>query len=390
MKKENRKIQPEDYGQEQNASDIRADDGYEDTEDTLQNSDEIQQDDANTEEDILNMIRRFNLTSDLFASKVFENRKASGELCRILLGDDNVRVVDVRTKRTIASLERHSVELDILAQKKGGGLVGVEIQMYSEKAPFKRVRYYLSSVDMNLLEKGVDYSQLPNVTLVYITKRDIIGAGRGFYRVERHVSRSRNGGRADRKVDNGVEELYYNLRHPTGDKRKGELLRYFKNSDPDYETDTFPHIVERVRYFKKQTEGVEIMCEIANKLKNEGIKIGLEKGREEGREEGRVEGRKEGREEGIRQGIAQGRKEGVRKGIKKGIMQGRKEGREKGRVEGREEGLAMAVLGCLKDLGRVPEQVVSHIRAEKDLDVLQRWVWSAAHAASIAEFERMM
>ncbi len=350
MKKENRKIQPEDYRQEQNASDIRAnDDGYEDTEDTLQNSDEIQPDDANLE-DFMDMIRRFNLTSDLFASKVFEDRKASGELCRILLGDDNVRVVDVRTKHTLASLERHSVELDILAQKKGGGLVGVEIQMYSEKAPFKRVRYYLSSVDMNLLEKGVDYSQLPNVTLVYITKKDIIGAGRGFYRVERHVSRSRNGGRADRKVDNGVEELYYNLRHPTGDKRKDELLWYFKNSDPDYETDTFPHIVERVRYFKKQTEGVEIMCEIANKLKNEGIKIGLEKGREEG--------------------------------IKKGIVQGRKEGRE--------EGLAMAVLGCLKDLGRVPEQVVSHIRAEKDLDVLQRWVRSAAHASSIAEFERMM
>ena len=378
MKKENRKIQPEDYRQEQNASDIRAnDDGYEDTEDTLQNSDEIQPDGANLE-DLMDMIRRFNLTSDLFASKVFEDRKASGELCRILLGDDSVRIVDVRTKRTIASLKKHSVELDILARKKGGGLVGVEIQMYSEKAPFKRVRYYLSSVDMNLLEKGVDYSQLPNVTLVYITKRDIIGAGRGFYRVERHVSRSRNGGRADRKVDNGVEELYYNLRHPTGDKRKDELLRYFKNSDPDYETDIFPHIVERVRYFKKQTEGVKIMCEIANKLKNEGIKIGLEKGREEGREEGRVEGRKEGREEGIRKGIAQGRKEGVRKGIKKGIMQGR------------EEGLAMAILGCLKDLGRVPEQVVSHIRAEKDLDVLQRWVRSAAHAASIAEFERMM
>ena len=108
------------------------------------------------------------------------------------------------------------------------------------------------------------------------------------------------------------------------------------------------------------------MCEIANKLKNEGIKIGLEKGREEG----------------IRKGIAQGRKEGVRKGIKKG--------RKEGRVEGREEGLAMAILGCLKDLGRVPEQVVSHIRAEKDLDVLQRWVRSAAHATSIAEFEQMM
>ena len=344
MKKENRKIQPEDYRQEQNASFGKADSsaGHKKDNDTTE--------DGNAEEDLLDMIRRFNLTSDLFASKVFEDRKASGELCRILLGDDSVRVVDVKTKRTIASLERHSVELDILAQKKGGGLVGVEIQMYSEKAPFKRVRYYLSSVDMNLLEKGVDYSQLPNVTLVYITKRDIIGAGRGFYQVGRHVLRSKEGGQADKKVENGVEELYYNLRHPTGDKRKDELLRYFKNSDPDYETDTFPHIVERVRYFKKKTEGVKIMCEIANKLKNEGIKIGLEKGREEG----------------IRKGIAQGRK------------------------KGREEGLAMAILGCLKDLGRVPEQVVSHIRAEKDLDVLQRWVRSAAHAASIAEFERMM
>lgn len=42
------------------------------------------------------------------------------------------------------------------------------------------------------------------------------------------------------------------------------------NSDPFYRTKSFPRIVERVRYFKIHKEGVDIMCEIADRIRNEG------------------------------------------------------------------------------------------------------------------------
>ena len=170
---------------------------------------------------------------------------------------------NVRTQYVIRNLETHSMELDILAERNNGDMVGIEIQMYTETAPLKRTRYYLCGIDMSVLEKGKDYD---------------------------------------------------------------ELLQYFKNSDPCYKTETFPRIVERVRYFKVHKKGVDIMCEIADRIRNEG-KI---------------------------------------------------------------EGMVRAILELLEEFGQVPQRIVELISAEDNLVVLSRWHKSAAKAGSIAEFEANM
>ena len=84
------------------------------------------------------------------------------------------------------------------------------------------------------------------------------------------------------------------------------------------------------------------MCEIADRIRNEG--------REEGREEGR------------------------------------KEGKSAGRLEGRIED----VLELLEELGQVPQRIVDLIRAEDNLNILSKWLKSAARATSITEFEANM
>lgn len=65
-------------------------------------------------------VREFNLTSDLFAGKVFEDIQACQELCRILLQDDSVILQNVKTQYVIRNMENHSMELDILAEKADG------------------------------------------------------------------------------------------------------------------------------------------------------------------------------------------------------------------------------------------------------------------------------
>lgn len=72
------------------------------------------------------------------------------------------------------------------------------------------------------------------------------------------------------RLENGLHERYYNLEYPTDDMRVDELLRYFQHSDPFYETENFPAIVERVKFFKVKKEGVMIMCEIADRIRKEG------------------------------------------------------------------------------------------------------------------------
>lgn len=112
----------------------------------------------------------------------------------------------------------------------------------------------------------------------------------------------------------------------TGDEKIDELLQYFKDSDPYYKTEMFPRIVERVRHFKIHNKGVDTMCEIADRIRNEG------------------------------------------------------------KIESRIED----ILELLAELGQVPKRLVKLIREENNLSVLSMWLKSAAKATSIAEFEANM
>lgn len=273
-------------------------------------------------------VQEFNLTSDLFAGKIFEDIEASQELCRILTQKPDMLLTSVKTQYVIRHLESHSVQLDILAEEAGGGIVNVELQMYKEDAPFKRTRYYTSCIDISFLEKGKEYDELPAVTVVYITRTDFIGCGKGVYQIDRKVQGNGQAIRAD--VDNGVCEKYFNLEYPTMDEKINELLRYLEDSNPFYQTEHFPRIVEKVNFYKMQEEGVCVMCEITDRIRREG-KI-----------EGKIEGKKED------------------------------------------------ILELLEELGKVPVKIVRRIQQETDLKVLSGWLKCAAGVSSISEFEAKM
>ncbi|MCM1425815.1 MAG: hypothetical protein NC118_04350 [Eubacterium sp.] len=283
------------------------------------------------------VLQEFNLTSDLFAGKVFEDIAACQELCRILLCDETIVLKNVQTQHTIRNLEKHSVELDILAEDIFGRLINAELQMYQETAPLKRSRYYLSSIDMSILEKSKDYYELPDVTIIYITRKDFIGGRRGDYQVHRMadgkgrvIDKAAAGEMTANEtvidMDNGLHERYFNLEYPTEDEKINELLRYMENSDPLYQTVNFPRIVERVHYFKMQKEGVNIMCEIADRIRREGI------------------------------------------------------------IEGKIE----STIELLEELGKVPQRIMQRLQQETNMDVIGRWLKTAARASSIAEFEEKM
>ena len=271
-------------------------------------------------------VAEYQLTSDLFAGKVFEDLGAAQELCRILLQDDDIILQSVRTQYVLRNLENHSVELDILAEDIAGNLIDIEIQMYREKAPFKRSRYYQSGIDMSILEKGKPYYMLPDVTIIYLTKEDFIGGKKGCY----NIDRKSDGEEMTICLGNGLHEKYYNLEFPTDDIRVNELLHYFQHSEPFYETAYFPRIVERVSYYKTEKEGVAIMCEIADRI--------------------------------------------------------RREGREEGRMIGRMEGKIEDILELLEELGKIPQWMTARICQETDQEQLRKWHKCAAKASNIEEF----
>lgn len=64
------------------------------------------------------------------------------------------------------------------------------------------------------------------------------------------------------------------------------------------------------------------------------------------------------------------------------IMDGKMEGRAEGKAEGKAEG----VLELLAELGDIPEELSTEIMAQKDLDILKKWLKLAARAKSVEDF----
>ena len=73
-----------------------------------------------------------------------------------------------------------------------------------------------------------------------------------------------------------------------------KLMNYFKTADPD--DDSEGELSKRVRYLKKEEGGVEIMCEVSDRIMERGRKIGEAQGRKIGEEQGRKIGEEQGSE----------------------------------------------------------------------------------------------
>ena len=100
----------------------------------------------------------------------------------------------------------------------------------------ERIRYIGSLIDAEFLEKGAKYEELPDRIHFYISEKDIYHCGKVIYPVEKEL---------------GSTGLPY-------DDSEGELSK-------------------RVRYLKREEGGVDIMCEVSEKIMEQGRKIGEER-----------------------------------------------------------------------------------------------------------------
>ena len=68
----------------------------------------------------------------------------------------------------------------------------------------------------------------------------------------------------------------------------------------------------------------------------------------------------------------------------------RKEEYEDGKAEGRVSGIAESIIKLLEDQGKISEELQTRIMAEKDLQVLSKWLKLAARVDSIDVFRERM
>ena len=215
----------------------------------------------------LQRLRGFRLLDDDFLTKCFEGDTASIELVlQIVLEKPDLKVLDVRTQVFVENLLNRSVRLDILATDSTGAKLNVEVQRSDKGAGRKRARYNSSMMDVNLLKKGEDFGKLPETWVIFITENDVMGKGLPLYPVERCFL-----GTGERFED-GSHILYVNGAY-RGDTPIGKLMHDFSCTDA---ADMFYGILaDRVRFFKESKEGIEIMCQAMEDMRNQTLKEGM-------------------------------------------------------------------------------------------------------------------
>ena len=226
--------------------------------------------------------KRLNPIDDELFIVMSEELDFCQEILSVFLSDSALRVVCHTPQKIMKNLQGRSCTLDLECILGDGRHVGVEVQKADDDDHQRRVRYDGSLLSTNVTDPGTKFFDVPDVIMVFISKFDIFGGGHSRYHVDRIVREM------DMPVDNGFQEIYINASADDG-ADIADLMKIF-TVDNEYDDERFPATSKIKRRFKETDEGVNKMCEIIEKYKNEGRAEGLAAGRAEGRVEGRAEG----------------------------------------------------------------------------------------------------
>lgn len=218
----------------------------------------------------LQRLRGFRLLDDDFMTKVFEDISCAELLLRIILNDEGIRVLEAYSQRGIKNLQGRSVKLDILAVDSHNRVFNVEVQRSDRGAGAKRARYNSALIDANVTEPGDQYEDLNETFVIFITENDVMKAGLPIYHIDRVV-------RETGKLFEDEEHIIYVNSQIKDETKLGRLMHDFSCTDAK---DMYNKVLaDRVRYFKEDERGVEIMCREMEIMRNQAHEEGIEKGR---------------------------------------------------------------------------------------------------------------
>lgn len=85
------------------------------------------------------------------------------------------------------NLQGRSAILDCVARDSSGRQMDIEIQQDNDGASPKRARYHSGLMDMNTLNTGQGFDELPETYVIFITQDDILGFDLPIYHIERKI-----------------------------------------------------------------------------------------------------------------------------------------------------------------------------------------------------------
>lgn len=170
---------------------------------------------------------------------------------------------------TQADLKRvtgaRNILLDAYGTDTQGKKYDLEVQRADAGARPHRARYHSSVMDVENLDAGQDFEELPDTYTIFITEKDFFGKKEPFYLIQNmNVTTGEPFG-------DGAYILYINGEY-RGDDPIGRLMHDFNCSDPDGMN--YSEMAERTRYLKENSEGVKTMCKLMEEMRKESYNEG--------------------------------------------------------------------------------------------------------------------
>ena len=212
------------------------------------------------ENEIRRIVQNLCMMNNKFLNRMLvDNKEATEIFLRVIMKDDTIRVIEVSIQSFIQNLYGHSAQLDILAQDGLGRYFNVEVQRSDEGAPARRARYYSSVLDTHFLQPGVDYDELPDSYVIFITENDVLKKNLPLYTIDRIIKEDGT------DFDDGSHIIYVNSKIQD-DTALGRLMQDLYCTNPDELN--YKEFAERMKFLKYNKEGEEKMTDLIEEYAN--------------------------------------------------------------------------------------------------------------------------
>ena len=218
------------------------------------------------------ILKNLTIMSDVFMRNVFKKRECTEYVLQVIM-EKNLRIIDQVLQKDYKNLQGRSAILDCVVRDSDGKQMDVEIQQDNEGASPKRARYHSGLMDMNTLNPGQDFDELPESYVIFITRDDALGYGLPIYHIHRTIEE------VSEDFKDEAHIIYVNSKKQD-DTELGRLVHdlHCKNAGDMHSK----ILADRVYELKETQKGVEFMCREMEQIYSEGIengeKLGIEKG----------------------------------------------------------------------------------------------------------------
>ena len=292
-------------------------------------------------------LKELTLKDNFMFGAVMMEEENCKRFLELALGFPIERVEVSKEKSIVYHPEYKGVRLDVYAKNEHNTRYNVEMQVAKKAELGKRVRYYHGQIDMELLLSGSDYTELPEVYVIFICDFDPFGKKKYRYTFTKQCEEEPGA-----QLQEGCKSIFLSTRGENDREVPGELVSFLNfvkadlsESETDFEDDFVEKLQNTIRRIKSNREMEERFMIFEEMLRDE-------------------------RAEGKAEGIAEGKAEGI--------------------AEGKTEAVLEMLLELMSNLGEIPDELRNRITSEKDLETLKKWHRLAARSESLDEFLEKM